>query len=117
MLFRIRNEFRTTLNYYKKAYESGVEFGLNKAIEAEMILSRNNVNVRAVPQQNNNNNNDDDLRNRISEIELRNKLESVDRMKEYYKVEITKRDQVIEQQRATIKALSQKYTSSIKSPI
>lgn len=104
-----------TLNYYKKAYESGVEFGLNKAIEAEVILNRNNVNVKAVLQQDNDNNNN--LRNRISDIELRNKLESVDRMKEYYKVEITKRDQVIEQQRATIKALAQKYTNSIKSPI
>lgn len=37
-----------TLNYYKKAYESGVEFGLNKAIEAEMILNRDSVKVRAI---------------------------------------------------------------------
>lgn len=57
------------------------------------------------------------LEDRVGGMELRNKLESVERMENYYKGEITKKDQIIEQQRAIIRALSQKATGDIKSPI
>lgn len=57
------------------------------------------------------------MRSMVDEVELRNKLESVDRIKAHYKGELAKRDQVIEQQRAMIKALSHKSISDIKSPI
>lgn len=45
LLFRIRNELRMTINYYRRAYESGVKFGLNKAIEAELTLIENDGKV------------------------------------------------------------------------
>lgn len=40
LLFRIRNELRATLDSYRRAYGSGVEFGLRKAIKAELELER-----------------------------------------------------------------------------
>lgn len=40
LLFRVRNELRMTINYYRRAYESGVKFGINKAIQAELELER-----------------------------------------------------------------------------
>lgn len=40
LLFRIRNELRMTINAYQRAYESGVKFGLNKAIWAELKLEQ-----------------------------------------------------------------------------
>lgn len=56
------------------------------------------------------------LEDRRSEVDKRNKLESVERLQEYYSSEIVRRDQVIEQQRFVIKSLSQKYTNEIRSP-
>lgn len=46
LLFRIRNELRMTIKYYRKAYESGVIFGLNKAIDAEVKLEKSTNQVR-----------------------------------------------------------------------
>lgn len=45
---------------------------------------------------------------RYKEIELRNELDSVDNLREFYEGELAKKDQIIEQQRAMIKALAQK---------
>lgn len=39
LLYRVRNEIWHTIDCYKKAYESGVIFGLNKAVKAELALN------------------------------------------------------------------------------
>lgn len=49
--------------------------------------------------------------------ELHNKLESIERVKEYYENEMAKKDQIISQQSNIIKALSQKILVRIESPI
>ena len=46
LLFRIRNELRMTIGHYREAYESGVSFGLRKAIEAETKLAKIQAQVR-----------------------------------------------------------------------
>lgn len=35
LLFRVRDELRMTISYYRRICESGVKFGLSKAIKAE----------------------------------------------------------------------------------
>lgn len=40
LLYRIRKELQMTLDCYRKAYESGVCFGLGKAVEAEVQLEQ-----------------------------------------------------------------------------
>lgn len=45
LLFRIRNELNMTINCYRRAYESGVCFGISKAVEAEIQLEKAQHNV------------------------------------------------------------------------
>lgn len=45
LLFEARNEILMTIDYYRKAYESGVEFGLRKAIKAELELNQSRAQV------------------------------------------------------------------------
>lgn len=46
LLYRIRNEIWHTIDCFKKVYESGVIFGLNKAIRAELTLNAHCTKVR-----------------------------------------------------------------------
>lgn len=116
LLFRVRNELQMTLNCYRKAYESGVNFGINKAIGAELELERSRSTIEQLEKFHQDIQTEFELKNRINRLELRNKLESVDKLKEYYNNEITRKDQIIEQQRSIIRALSQNFTNEIKSP-
>lgn len=36
LLFRIRNEVRSTLSAYRRLYESAIAYGLNKALDARL---------------------------------------------------------------------------------
>lgn len=53
----------------------------------------------------------------IERMDLENKLESYEKLQNYFDDELKKKDRVIEQQRSMIGALSQKLTSNMKSPI
>lgn len=57
------------------------------------------------------------LEERANEMKLKNKLESEDNLKAYFRNEIAKREQVIEQQRSIIRALSRKSIEEIKNPL
>lgn len=49
-----------------------------------------------------------------NELDIKNKLDSVDGLKEFYEAELKNRDQIIEQQRIIIKELSQRTMDEIK---
>lgn len=53
----------------------------------------------------------------LEKIEQTNKFEAFDKIREYYESELAKKEQIILQQRNIIKALTQKYTNDIRSPI
>lgn len=38
LLFQVRNELRLTVDYYRRAYESAVGYGLRKALDARLAL-------------------------------------------------------------------------------
>ena len=56
------------------------------------------------------------IERRIRDLDTKIKFESESQTKEYYLGEMARKDQVIDQQRSIIRALSQKSISDIKSP-
>lgn len=116
LLFRVRNELRMTMNCFRRAYESGVEFGLAKAVEAERELEHSRKQMSALQEQLRQTKADLQIENRIVDMEVKNKLESLDRMHDHYSRELVEKNRVIERQRAIIQALSEKTSEGIRSP-
>lgn len=106
-----------TIECYKKAYESGVTFGLRKAIQAELKLEELEDHKRDASARVESELHDigsvmkDDL------AELRNLKDKAARMEEYFEQELAKRDKIIEQQRAFIRNVTQESVDGVQSLI
>ena len=127
VLLQVRDELRLTIGSYRRAYESGVRFGLGKAMEAELEMGRASSKVRkgsvccspalkrvgvANECLSRSSKQIDQMEAARQEgraerwraqqrerAELRRELENVDRMRDYFKSELQKKNQIIEQQR------------------
>lgn len=106
LLFRIRNEFKMSLRHYERAYESGVTFGLNKAISSEHKLKLLEASMEQVNLSSRQIEEKCQSESQMRDLEVKNKLDKLDRTVEYYQKQLAIRDKVIEHQRATIRAIS-----------
>lgn len=116
LLCRVRNELWHTIQCYEKAYESGVTFGLNKALRAELKLEE----MGKLKEAEETGKASDSTTGRCSketeeESELRNLRDKVTRLEAHFEHELAIRNQIIEQQRAFIRHLSQESIRGVES--
>lgn len=106
MLFRIKNELMMTLDCYKRVYESGVTYGLNKAIRADQKSQLLQASLEEANTSHNQLKANNQLDGQLKDLEVRNKLDKLDKSVVYYEKQLAIKDMVIERQRATILAIS-----------
>jgi hypothetical protein len=110
LLFRIRNELRMTMGCYRGLYESAVGYGLNKALEAKLQLVRADLELKTIPDAAGSRSESGDNSRRLSGLGPANQVsadnESTIRLREYYESELAKKDEIISQQRAIMRALN-----------
>lgn len=108
LLFQVRNELRSTINCYRRGYESAVLFGVRKSLRNHEITSgEHNVEEDKITGEE-----EEEAYKGAGEGQSADKELTVeqhrgehDRMRAYYECELVKREEIIAQQRAVIKAL------------